>query len=57
MNEGRNVIVFAWHTTLVDRYAPVPGRGRTVTLHADKVPTHKREAWIDKEVVGRGPGS
>lgn len=55
MNEGRNVIVFAWHTTLVDRYARLcQDVGRTVTLHADKVPTHKREAWIDKEVVGRG---
>ena len=55
MEEGRNVIVFAWHTALVERYARLcQDVGRTVTLHADKVPTHKREAWIDKEVVGRG---
>ena len=55
MNEGRNVIVFAWHTVLVERYARLcQDVGRTVTLHADKVPTHKREAWIDKEVIGRG---
>ena len=55
MAEGRNVIVFAWHTVLVERYARLcQDVGRTVTLHADKVPTHKREAWIDKEVIGRG---
>lgn len=52
--EGRNVMVFAWHVAVMPRLArllsayigePVP------VLHADKVPTHKRQAWIDKEVV------
>jgi Uncharacterised methyltransferase family (DUF6094) len=55
--EGRNVLVFAWHTELLPRLArliserigePVP------VLHADKVPTSKRQDWIDREVVTKG---
>lgn len=53
--QGRNAIVFVWHTALLDRYArlfaPI---GKTVVLSADRVPTSKREAWIDKEVVKAG---
>ena len=51
---GRNVMVFSWHVALLPRIAklvsdhigePVP------ILHADKVPTAKRQDWIDREVV------
>jgi hypothetical protein len=54
IEEGRNVIVMAWHVGLLPRLArliserigePVP------VLHADKVTTAKRQAWIDKEIV------
>jgi Uncharacterised methyltransferase family (DUF6094) len=54
---GRNVLVFGWHTNVLPRIAglisslilaPVP------VLHADKVPTGKRQAWIDSEVVKKG---
>jgi hypothetical protein len=52
--EGRNVMVFPWHVTLLPRIQrlletrlgePCP------ILYADKVPTAKRQAWIAKEIV------
>lgn len=55
--EGRNVMVFAWHVGLLPRLQrliekrigePAP------ILYADKVPTGKRQAWIDREVVKKG---
>lgn len=54
LEEGRNVMVFSWHVSLLPRLArlisnrigePVP------VLYADKVSTGKRQDWIDKEVV------
>ncbi len=52
--EGRRCMVFCWHVALLPRIArlieqrigqPVP------ILHASKVPTAKRQDWIDREVV------
>ena len=52
--EGRRAMVFSWHVSLLPRLQrliserigePVP------ILHADKVPTAKRQDWIDREVV------
>lgn len=55
--EGRNVMVFVWHTRLLSRIVDliqseldIP----VVLLEADKVPTAKREAWINREVVKKG---
>jgi hypothetical protein len=56
LSEGRRVLVFGWHVALLPRLArliaerigePVP------ILQADKVPTHKRQAWIDAQVIGK----
>lgn len=53
---GRNVLVFGWHTNLFPRLARLLeeelGEACPV-LFADKVPTHQREAWINREVVGK----
>lgn len=54
LSEGRNVMVFSWHVNLLPRYARIISErlGEQVPiLYADKVPTAKRQAWIDKEVV------
>jgi Uncharacterised methyltransferase family (DUF6094) len=54
---GRNVLVFGWHTQLLPRLARLISEriGEIVPiLHADKVPTAKRQTWIDKEVVKKG---
>jgi len=52
--EGRNVLVFVWHTRLLNRlqwlienHLDEPA----VVLDASKVNTKKRQAWIDKEVI------
>lgn len=54
--EGRNVLVFAWHVGLLPRLArlissrigePAP------ILDPSKVPTAKRQSWIDREVIAR----
>lgn len=52
--EGRNVMVFSWHTGLLPRYARIISEhlGEVIPiLYADKVPTAKRQSWIEKEVV------
>jgi hypothetical protein len=52
--EGRNVMVFAWHITLLPRLARIISEriGETVpVLYADKVSTAKRQDWIDREIV------
>ena len=52
--EGRNVMVFSWHVSLLPRYARIISErlGEVVPiLFADKVPTAKRQSWIEKEVV------
>lgn len=54
--EGRNAMVFTWHTELLTRLQRVLERELKVKapiLHASKVPTHKRQAWIEKEIVQR----
>lgn len=52
--EGRNVMVFSWHVSLLPRYARIISEriGEVVPiLYADKVPTGKRQSWIEKEVI------
>lgn len=52
--EGRNVMVFTWHVSLLPRLARIiqDAIGETVAvLNSDKVPTGKRQDWIDKNVV------
>ncbi len=52
--EGRRVMVMAWHVKLLPRLAWLIGReiGEKVPiLDPAKVPTAKRQAWIDKEIV------
>jgi len=55
--EGRNVMVFSWHVTTLPRVARlieerVPKK--VPILYADKVPTGKRQDWIDREVIRKG---
>lgn len=54
--EGRNVMVFSWHTRLLPRIARLIEK-RTGTkcpiLIPEKVPTKKRQDWIDREVVAK----
>jgi hypothetical protein len=55
--EGRNVMVFCWHVNLLPRLKTVLEHGlkiKTETLHASKVPTAKRQDWIDAKVVRPG---
>lgn len=55
--EGRNVMVFSWHLNLLPRLSRLlearTGEKATI-LWADKVPTAKRQSWIDKEIVRKG---
>jgi hypothetical protein len=55
--EGRNVMVFSWHVALLPRLAKLISDriGQKVPiLHANKVPTAKRQDWITKQVVQKG---
>lgn len=52
--EGRNVMVFGWHVSLLPRLARLIEEriGEKVPiLYADKVSTGKRQDWIDREIV------
>lgn len=52
--EGRNVMVFTWHTNLLPRLSRLISEridGKAPILYADKVPTAKRQDWIDREIV------
>lgn len=52
--EGRNVMVFSWHVSLLPRLARIiaEATGEEVPiLYADKVATGKRQAWIDAKIV------
>jgi len=52
--EGRNAMVFAWHTTLLPRIARLIEERLGVKapiLYADRVPTSKRQTWIEQHVV------
>lgn len=54
MAEGRNTIIFGWHTELFDRYARIIERAfgfKPAVLMADKVPSQKRQEWIQNRVV------
>jgi hypothetical protein len=56
-SEGRNVMVLAWHVRLLPRLARIIKRelGEIAPVLApEKVPTAKREAWIDETVVRPG---
>lgn len=55
--EGRRVMVFSWHVNLIPRLTRLIEErvGKTVaTLYADKVPTGKRQDWIDREIIKKG---
>jgi predicted RNA methylase len=52
--EGRNVLVFSWHISLLPRLARILSQelGEEVPiLYAEKVATQKRLEWINKNVV------
>jgi hypothetical protein len=57
LDEGRNVMVFSWHLSLLPRLQRLISEhiGEDVPiLFADKVPTAKRQDWIDREVIRKG---
>lgn len=52
--EGRNVMVFPWHVSLLPRIAGLISEAigeKVPILYADKVGTAKRQEWITKNVV------
>lgn len=52
--EGRNVMVFSWHLNLLPRLSRLleaHTSEKATILWADKVPTAKRQGWIDREIV------
>lgn len=54
--EGRNVMVFTWHTNLISRLSRLIEERigeKVAVLDPAKVPTGKRESWIEKEVIGK----
>lgn len=54
--EGRRVMILTWHVSLLDRISKLVSHriGEPVpVLYSNKVPTGKRKAWIDKEVVAK----
>jgi len=54
--EDRNVIVFAWHVKLLPRLARLLEKHAGVKssiLIPSKVPTAKRETWINQEVIAK----
>jgi hypothetical protein len=51
------VMVFTWHTELLNRLKRVLEQRFKLecpVLYSDKVPTHKRQGWIDREIVAKG---
>lgn len=55
LKEGRNTLVFTWHVELMPRIARLIAEKfglKVPVLYPEKVPPQKREAWIDKHVVG-----
>lgn len=56
--EGRNVMVFSWHVSLLPRLARLLSEAldgeKIPILYANKVPTAKRQDWITKQVVQKG---
>lgn len=56
LDEGRNVLVLGYHLNVLPRLAALIEERlgeKVAVLHAAKVPTGKRQAWIDKEVIGK----
>lgn len=54
--EGRRVMVFTWHTALMPRLARLIEKHldeKCPILDANKVAAGKRQAWINKEVIGK----
>ena len=54
LNEGRNVLVFGWHTVLLPRLSRLleARLGEKIPiLDPSKVPTKIRQDWIDREVI------
>jgi hypothetical protein len=54
LEEGRNVLVFSWHVTLLPRLARLIEAkigSKVPILYANKVPTAKRQEWINREIV------
>lgn len=57
LDEGRNVMVFAWHQAVLPRLARLiaTATGKPCpALDAGKVQAAKRQAWIDREVIAKG---
>lgn len=55
--EGRNVMVFGWHVDLLPRLSRILEEAlgeKAPILYADKVPTKKRQDWIQKNIVDAG---
>ena len=55
--EGRRVMVFGWHRSVLDRLARLIAdltEEAVVVLDPGKVAPKVREAWIDREVVAKG---
>lgn len=54
LEEGRNVMVLAWHTNVLPRLSRIIEKElgiKAPILNPNKVNTGKRQAWINKEVV------
>lgn len=55
LDEGRNVLVFAWHVSLFDRYAALLKSAHGVTAPVLRnVSTSKRKDWIQTNIVDKG---
>ena len=57
LEEGRNVMVFSWHVTVLPRLQSLIETHlglKAPILYANKVSTAKRQDWINKQVVGKG---
>lgn len=56
LDEGRNVLVFAWHQTVLPRLARLIEEAfgfQVPVLQATKVQAQKRRAWIQNQVVAK----
>lgn len=56
IDSDRNVMVFAWHTALLPRLARILEKRlktKCPILDPGKVPTKKRQTWIDEQIVAK----
>lgn len=54
--QGRRALIFAWHLRLLPRIARLVEKHlgeKVAVLNSSKVPTAKRQDWIDREVIGK----